>query len=250
MFLVALGIALHRAHGDVGARQLGQPAVGQGDVEVTARNFEEGGYLRTEGVLELIVGVGTPQVGVFAMHIVEDAHLGRVGHVARGAAGEHIMAAVADEVRRRLAGIRRTQADEVLGVAAVGAQVVAGELGANHLPVRSLEPYVGLARVGVFPQVEIAHAETFGLQALHDGVRPLKAVGLEDDEEAVSVHRLDPADPLARLLVVEDVGAVQRLRVVQWRERVHCIGLDDETEILPVVEISGAVSADAPRPDV
>ena len=134
--------------------------------------------MRAEGIGIAVVDVRTAKVGVLAVIVVEDTYLRGIGNVACSAAGEHVVTAIAYEVGWRLAGEWRTDADIMLRESAVGAEEIVGQLGANHFPMRTLEPDVTLARGGVAVHVEVAHAEALGLELLHQCVRTLEAVGL------------------------------------------------------------------------
>ena len=46
------------------------------------------------------------------------------------------------------------------------------------------------------------------------------------------------------------MGTVERLGIVQWRQRVHGVGLYDEAQVLPVVEVGRAIGTYAPCPDI
>ena len=190
------------------------------------------------------------QVGVFAVWVGEDTDTRGIGCVARSARGEQVVLAVADEVRGSLAGIGNVLVGKVDAVLVGHTQEVVGELGTDEFAVGTLEPDIALARLGVAPHVEVAHAEAFGLQALHILIRTPEVVGLHDDEVAVGVHRLNPAYPLRGARIVEDVGTVEGLRIVQRRGGVDGVRRDNEPHVLPVVEVGRAVGTDTPRPHV
>ena len=46
------------------------------------------------------------------------------------------------------------------------------------------------------------------------------------------------------------MGTVQRLREVQRRRGIERVGRNDESQVVPVVEVSGAIGTDAPCPDI
>ena len=251
MLSIAALVVAGYTHRDVGTDKIGQPAVGQCNIEIVlARDFYYRGYLRGEGVLILVIDVRTSQVSVFAVIVVKDTNLRWIGHITRGTAGEHVVSATMNKVRRGFAGKWRTHADEVLRKRPVGIQIVSGQFCTNHLPMRTLKPDVGLScfRVGI--HVEVTHTKSLGLQALDNAVWSLEAVCLENDEIAVGIHRLNPADPLAGLFVVEDVRAVKRLRKVQRRERIQRVWLDDQPQVFPVVKVLRAIGSYAPGPDI
>ena len=152
--------------------------------------------------MPLVTNVRTAQVGVLAMHAVEHTDLRGIGHVTRRSTGKHIMPATPDEVRRSLTGVGRPQADKVFRIPAIRTQIVVGQFGKDHLPVGTLEPDVATACLFVDPHIEVAHAKAFGFQRLDHTVGTLEAVGLQNNEEAVGVHRLDPAHPLVRHLII------------------------------------------------
>ena len=142
------------------------------------------------------------QVGIFPMRIGKDTDTRRVGRIARGAGGEQIVLAVAIEVRRSFTGIGHMLVGEMDAILAVGAQIVGCQLGTDEFAMWTLEPHLALSCLGVLPHVLVAYTETFGLQALHIFVWSREAVGLHDDEIAVGIHRLNPAYPLARYLII------------------------------------------------
>ena len=190
------------------------------------------------------------QIRVFPMVIRKYGHLRRVGCIAGSTAGEHVVLAVAHEMRGSLTRIGRAQPDEMLGEGAVRAEEIVGQFRADHLPVWTFEPHVSMTGVRIHIHIEIPHAETLGLEGSDQGIGALEAVCLQDHEIAVGGHAFDPADPLAGIAAVEDMGPVERLGIVQRGEGILLVGRDDQAQVFPVVEVCGLVGADAPGPDI
>ena len=138
------------------------------------------------------------------------------------------------------------------GIVAGDVAIVVGQIGTDGLGMHALKIVVCLA-VGRDHQIKIARAHVQGAQSLaHDGVRSRQRVGGQHGLvlRAVAVHDLEPADKLFGLLAVDDVWAVHQRGRVQGRGGIAFVGRNDQTEILPVVEISRAVAAHAPVPDI
>ena len=229
-----------------------QPAVGAGDVEILlARHLEDAGDLAVEGGAALVGGVGVTQYRVRAVPAVTNGQLRGVGEVAGGARGHEVVLALAQEMGGSLADVGRVGAGEVGGVVARHVGVVLGEVGADGLGMDALEVVVGLA-VGSHHQIEVTRAHIQGAQTLADnGVGACQRVGGEDGLilGAVAVHDLEPADEFLGLLVVDDVGSVHQRRGVDGGGGILGVGRDDQTQILPVVEVGGLVAPHAPVPD-
>ena len=204
-----------------------------------------------EGGLTLVLRVRIAQHGVGPVPGVGDRRLRGVRQIAGRAGGDQIVLAPADKMGRGLAHIRRAGTGKMGAVIAGHVGVVLGEVGTDGLAVHPLEVVVGLAVLG-HRQVEIPGAHAQGPQALaHLGVGAKQIVRGEHRLALglILVHDLQPADEFLCALVIDDMGPVHAGAGVKRGIGILRLGRDDDSLVLPVIEVRGAVAAHAPVPD-
>ena len=160
-----------------------------------------------------------------------------LGEIAGGAGSKQVLFPAALKEGGRLAGKGRQQIVVVNAVFVGYLGIGVRKRGADHLKVRALVPDIGLFRLLVHVQAEIAAVHLEGVIKLVDVlIRPLEAIGLQHNHKLGDLrgHDLDPADIFPGLLAVDDMGPVDAVSGVQ--RLVEILGRrDQQPQILPVV---------------